>query len=449
MLTDLALHIRDTRLVDTHEHLWKEREWVEDGPADILQDLFGNYVPADFVSAGAPPEAMKRLTDASDPDLEGRFAGVQAAWEAIRFTGYGEAVRLLARHVYGIAEITGSALREAQARLPALRRPGERLRLLREGANLDHTHTDDFCWPCLPDASGPDFFLYDLSWVGFCSGDIDWEELARETGVTVWHLATLREAMEGLFAKYAPCAIAVKSQHAYRRTLAWHDRCDADAQCALDRILTAERDSAPNQAAWSQRSNDPTTPEDRLCLGDWCWARGLELAAEHNLPFKIHTGYYAGTGRMPVDWIRAGNLYDLMARFPKTRFVLMHIAYPYSDELVALVKRYPNAWADLCWAWSINPHASMEFVRRFLHAAPSNKLFAFGGDTRGPTGALAYALQARKWLTRALQAEVNEGELTEEEAIALATRLMRDNQLACFDVERTRAAIRERMESGD
>src|SRR5262249_22313178 len=134
-------------------------------------------------------------------------------------------------------------------------------------------------------------------------------------------------------------------------------------------------------------------------------------------------------------------LWELMARFPRTRWVLMHIAYPYSDELIAMVKRYPNAWADLCWAWSINPRASMEFVRRFLHAAPANKLFAFGGDTRGPTGALAYAIQARRWLTKALEAEVADGDLTERQAITLATRLMRDNQFACFDVEGTRAAI--------
>ena len=48
--------------------------------------------------------------------------------------------------------------------------------------------------------------------------------------VKLWNLATLREAMEALFAKYGPCAIAVKSQHAYRRTLAWQERTDAGAE---------------------------------------------------------------------------------------------------------------------------------------------------------------------------------------------------------------------------
>ena len=80
------------------------------GP-DILQDLFGNYVPADLNTAGASPDAMTRLMDASDPDIAGRFEGIQEAWEATQFTGYGEAVRLIAEHVYGIAELTGEALR--------------------------------------------------------------------------------------------------------------------------------------------------------------------------------------------------------------------------------------------------------------------------------------------------------------------------------------------------
>ena len=58
----------------------------EDGP-DILQDLFGNYVPADLNTAGASPEAMRRLMDGSDPDIAGRFEGIREAWDATQFTG--------------------------------------------------------------------------------------------------------------------------------------------------------------------------------------------------------------------------------------------------------------------------------------------------------------------------------------------------------------------------
>ena len=143
---------------------------------------------------------------------------------------------------------------------------------------------------------------------------------------------------------------------------------------------------------------------------------------------------------MLVDRIRAGHLCPLLVAYPETRFVLMHIAYPYSEEVVAMAKHFPNAWADLCWAWSINPAASAQFVRSFLHAAPANKLFAFGGDTQSPTIAYAYSLQMRRHLTKALQAEVDEGELTEDQAIAFAQRILCDNQANCFDVEATRRA---------
>ena len=133
---------------------------------------------------------------------------------------------------------------------------------------------------------------------------------------------------------------------------------------------------------------------------------------------------------------------EIMARYPQARFVLMHIAYPYTNELVALAKHYPNVYVDMCWAWSIDPSTACDFVRRMIHAVPANKLFVFGGDSFWPNASVAYAIQARRWLTRALQAEVDDGLLTEQQAIAFATRIMRTNQEECFDLEGTCAAIR-------
>ena len=291
MATDLASHVEETALVDTHEHLKREPDWVDSGP-DILEDLFGNYVGADLRTAGASEEAMQRLFDASDPDIAGRFRGIEAAWRATQLTGYGEAVSLIARHAYGLDELTANGLAAAQGRTAELRAPGERYRLLHDVANLDHVQTDDFCWPCTPDDSGPGFFLYDLSWFSFCCGDIDPQAIHAETGIEVTDLPSLRRAMEAIFGKHAPCAIAVKAQHAYARTLNWSERSDADAAAALDAILS--------------RPKEQVDLDTWLCLGDWCWARGVELTIEHDLPFKIHTGYYAGNDRMPVEFIPAG-----------------------------------------------------------------------------------------------------------------------------------------------
>jgi len=239
-------------------------------------------------------------------------------------------------------------------------------------------------------------------------------------------LADLRAAMAALFSRYAPFAIAVKSQHAYSRTLLWREREDADAERVLQSVLAGQ---------------DPGEAE-RDCLGDWCLARGVELAIEHDLPFKIHTGYYAGHSRMPVERIRAGQMYRLLQRYPDARFVLMHIAYPYDAELAAIAKHYRNVYVDLCWAWSIDPYSAGNFVRRFIHSVPINKLFVFGGDCPWPNSSIAYAAQSRRWLTRTLQAEIDEGLLTEAQAIQGVLRLMRENQLDCFDIQGKRDHLR-------
>ena len=429
--TDIAAFIEETPLVDTHEHLRKERTYLDERP-DILLQLFQNYVSADLRVAGASQEALDRLVDQTDPDVAARFAPVQEAWETAQHTGYGEAVRIMARELYGIEELTPETIAAAQDRNTSLVQPGERLRLLRDEANLDHIQTDAQSMDIQADLSGPDFFFYDISWVDFCSGRPNHEKIGQSTGQEVTDLTSLRRVMETIFASYASAAIAVKSQHAYNRTLRWQERSDAEAARALDIYL---------------RNGDEMDEATRLCLGDWCWARGVELCIEHDLPQKIHTGYYAGHSRMPVDFIRSGHLTPLLARYPDARFVLMHIAYPYTEELIALAKHYRNVYADLCWAWSINPYSSMEFVRRFIHAAPANKLFLFGGDTGYPGAALAYARQARTWFTRTMQAEISDGLLSENQAIDLARRYMRDNQYACFNVEDKKAFLRATAEA--
>ena len=425
MTTDLQHHIEATPLIDSHEHLLSGAEWVENGP-DVLADLFRQYIDHDLISAGAHPDAVARARDPNDPDIEARWAGIAEAWGACRFTGYGSAVRWVAEHIYEMDAINPASLQAASDINARIRQPGGRLKLLRDMANLDHVQIDNLKWACLPDPEDADFYLYDLSWWQFCTGNPELENLHQETGIDVKSLADLREAMAALFQKYGRMAVAVKMQHAYNRTLAWTPRSDAEAEAVLQKLLGGSELSA----------------EDLLCLGDWSWTRGVELAIEYDLPVKLHTGYLANNMRLfNLDQTRAMYLSPLIQRYGEARFVLMHTTWPYTGESLALAKHHPNVYADLCWAWSINPYDTEQFIRRALHSVPLNKLFLFGGDTFWATSSVAYAAQAREGFNRALQAEIDEGFLTEAEAIDIASRMMERNQRAVFDLDGTRAAI--------
>jgi len=403
-MTDLASFIATAPLADTHEHLHKEEKYLAESP-DVLQDLFDHYVSADLRVAGATPEALKRLHDTTDPDVAGRFAGIQTAWEAVQHTGYGEAVQLTAKRVYGLDALTAEAMLAAQAVAASLRKPGERLRVLRDVAGLSYVQVDDFRVECEPDPSGPDFFYYDLSVASWVCGNFPLELATPES---------VRERIAVQFSQWGPHAVAVKTQHAYNRTLLWQERTDDEIAPLLKK---AER-----------------TAEEKVVLGDWALARCAEEAARYALPVKIHTGYYSGHSYMPIERIASGLLTNLLRRYPETRFVLMHTAYPYGHEQIALAKHFPNVFLDLCWAWSIDPFATRDFVRHVIHAVPANKLLGFGGDSFWPNAAVSYAFQTRTWLTRTLQAEVTEGLLTETQALRLAARWMGENQAACFNL---------------
>jgi predicted TIM-barrel fold metal-dependent hydrolase len=246
-------------------------------------------------------------------------------------------------------------------------------------------------------------------------------------GIGITDMASLSQAINAYFDRYAPLAIALKAQHAYQRTLHWEKRSDADAGRALAAVLKDPK--GVDQAS-------------RLCLGDWCLARGVERAIAHNLPIKIHTGYYYNNNVMPMERIRPSLLCSLLIEYPAAKFVLMHAGYPYAHEIPALAKHFSNVYVDLCWAWAMDPLATMDVVRHYIHAAPTNKLFAFGGDTHTPTAAYGYLLQMRRWLGKALEAEIADGTLNERQAIVLTTSILRENQLACFDVAGRRTRLR-------
>ena len=165
------------------------------------------------------------------------------------------------------------------------------------------------------------------------------------------------------------------------------------------------------------------------------------MAQQYNLPIKIHTGYMAGNDVMDLDRTRPSRLSSLIAHFPEARFVLMHTGYPYGGEIASLAKHFRNVYADLCWAWSVDPHSTVDFVRRMLHTCPSHKLFAFGGDTFYPEATVAFAIQAREGLNKALQAEIDAGVMGEEQAIKLAAKFMQRNQYDCFDIVGKRRAL--------
>jgi predicted TIM-barrel fold metal-dependent hydrolase len=262
-----------------------------------------------------------------------------------------------------------------------------------------------------------------------------------EMGESIGSFADYERAIDGLFELHAPIADAVKQQSAYWRVQHFEDVTAADAERVFDRARLQ-----PDRVAQGEQKQ----------LQDWAFHRCIRLAIEHDLPIKIHTGYKAGVNFMDLSHVQPDRLANLFAQYPKARFDLFHIGYPYQEDVLALAKHFANVhvdlcWAwimDLCWAWIIDPQASGRFLKQFVTAVPSNKLFAFGGDYRIAEPVYGHLRIARDGIARALTELVDEDYLDCSEAVTVARRILRENAMEFFRIEEKRRRAREVIAHG-
>ncbi|MDA0577795.1 MAG: amidohydrolase family protein [Verrucomicrobia bacterium] len=293
-------------------------------------------------------------------------------------------------------------------------------------ARLHHCQLNSLEAQVFQETQYPELFCQDLSAVPLATNPRI-EQVSAITGLSIHSLEDWHGAIDWCFAAYGPRAIAIKDQRAYAR---WIDYADVTASAVAALFARLVRDGESLTAAENKAVQDH--------LFHYC----VRKAAAHNLPVKLHTGYYAGHGSMPLDRVRrnAADMSDLLRLHPQTPFVITHITYPYQDEAIALAKQYTNAYVHLCWAWIINPTASVRFVKEFLMAAPASKLLTFGGDFMPVELVPGHAAIAGQGLVQALTELVTEGWLPECDVSVLVEQLRFRNALALFDYDRASRA---------
>jgi hypothetical protein len=413
--------IEATPFVDTHEHLIEESTRLRGEVGDRLLRcndwayLFSHYVDSDLISAGMPPDDHRRFFSPDTP-IGDKYGLVAPWWERVKHTGYAQAVRHTLRGLYGERDLNAESACRVAEKYRALVRPGFYAHVLREKANIEHCQVNSL-QRIFMESEQPDLLRQDLSIVALSTG-LNRKQVETESGKSADDLEGWLAVIDWYFATYGPRAVAVKNQSAYSRR--------------LDYDRATEADAAPLFARHARGAE--LSPAEWKTLQDFLMRTCVRKATERGLPVKLHTGYYAGHGSMPLDRVRrnAGDLCPLLQDFPDTRFVLMHIGYPYQDEFIALAKHYPNVSIDMCWAWIINPAAGVRFVKEFLLAAPASKLFTFGGDYIPVEPVYGHSRIARLGLSQALSELVEEGWIVLEETPPLIERLMRGNAHETF-----------------
>jgi predicted TIM-barrel fold metal-dependent hydrolase len=407
---------------DSHEHIMPEK-----GRLALDADFFtlaGHYAIDDVSSAGLLPEDRKLIQDAKAP-LEARWKAFEPYWRYARSTGYGRALRLAVRDLYGAGEISRATLEKINGAMRAENTPGLYQRVLREKAGIRFAVVDDN-WNAGPVKPDSDIFLVARKFDRFIlpSGRPDVERLERLTDSSITTLPGLKQAMEKQFRQCLELPMAaVKSTIAYNRELLFEEVPETAAAADFDALLAGAR---PMPAGFRSYNVRPYRQ-----LEDHMFHHLIRLAEAHGLPVQIHTGLLAGNGAFVAN-TNARHLTNLFYLFPKVPFDLFHISYPYQNELAVLAKLFPNVHVDFCWAHIISPSGARRALDEFLDTVPANKIFGFGGDYRYPELSYAHARMARRNIAQVLAERTERGDTTEDEAVETARWLLHDNAARLF-----------------
>ena len=408
--------------VNTHEHIIPEAERVAQ-PVDFFT-LAGHYAINDVISAGLPADSLKLVNNPQAP-LADRWRAFEPYWKFARFSGYGQALRIAIRDIYGVEEISSATLGRINDAIRARNRPGLYEYVLKQRARIRYSVVDDY-WNAAPVRMDPAYFVLAHKFDRFVQlwDRNDVTRLEAATSASITSLDTLKQALESNFRKSLEVGmVTVKTTLAYDREIHFREVDAADAARDFERMM---RGGEALPEGFRRRQVRPFRN-----LEDHMFHHIVQLADAHRVPFQIHTGLHAGNG----NFIANSNptlLNNLFFLYPRVKFDLFHISYPYQGELSVLAKLFPNVYADFCWAHIVSPTVARNTLHEFLELVPVNKISGFGGDYRFPELSYAHLQMARRNLAEVLAAKVQSRFCTEEEAVMLGRLLLHDNPASLF-----------------
>ena len=408
-------------IIDTHEHLRPEKLNKE-----RVMSLFTHlhYALSDMWADGLNRSVADSIFNASGASLAEKWNTIAPYWNNTRNTAYNKVLTEAFRDLYGIDDVTESTYEELSRRIQEANKPGWYHTVLREKAGIELAITDTglrgagmnpelfravlrldpfmLIWP------GEGFELVKREW----AAEIDIKTLAD------WEY-TLEVAMDSMVAMGF---VGVKSGMAYARTLAIEEYTREQAEEVFDRLLAEP--GLSDRLSWREKRP----------LQDWMFGRIAKGCAKRDLAFQIHTGFFYDTGR-DVTQANPTNLTPFIIRNPDTRFVLMHSGYPYGRDLLAVAKNLPNVVAAMCWIYIISPSFAYEFLNEAIETLPADKVLGFGGDYGMPEGSYGHAKLCRRIVSKVLADKVLDGYWSEDEAIAYANKILRENPIKVFRLE--------------
>jgi hypothetical protein len=248
-----------------------------------------------------------------------------------------------------------------------------------------------------------------------------WSAESRDhNGNSAWELLARLGIKPGSFDDYLQALAALLDQLAVLHKVGLKNALAYDRSVNFDDL---NMEMARN--AWGKR--DPSPPEKKA-FGDVVVERLCQLAGKRDIPVQMHLGSALIRGSRPLE--AAG----LIERNPQTRFLLMHLAYPWCEELLGMAFTYRNVWIDLTWSWLLSPSRFGGLLEEAIDVLPDESRMMLGGDTWHAEEAYGAIAQARRLICQTLDSCVRQGRFRYRDAERLSRKILFENASKFFSI---------------
>lgn len=420
MPSPLQDFIANTSIVDVHEHHLPEVFLSRE--VNLLQLFQQSYAGW----AQARPYPLPSETREGDPML----AGVPSTtWEALtpflECSGSNSFVRNLVRavtelHGGGLAEITRANWQALDVSVREQHRSAGWCAEVLRRARIERVITDPYSDPLLnaQDAFGANYG----SVMRINSLACGWHPDAVDHNGNSGHKLLQRVGLNAAsFDEYLAALVKLVDGMAARHQLALKNALAYDRDIAFD-----EPDEKLARQAWGKPK---PSPAERKAFGDFIVDYLCRLAGERDVPVQMHLGTAIIRGSHPLH--AAG----LIERHPHTRFLLMHLAYPWSRDLLAMAFVYRNIWLDLTWSLLLSPSHFKLALHEAIEIEPDESRMMIGGDNWHVEETYGTLMLARRLIGEVLEEKIAAGYFGLADAQRLAARILRENALAFFKLK--------------
>jgi len=394
------------QIVDAHEHLPDEKVRLG-GPADVFT-LFSHYTRLDLFQAGMSEPDYRSLFDRGTP-LEVRWKRFAPFWERIRWTCFSRPALIAAEKFYGFNDINEKTYQGISAAMQEANTPGIYERVLRKACNIRACLTNAYATDVKSDLLIPVLWpplMYDVkTWEDLCHPVFDPQ--ARISSLDDYLAASERYLLKAK----AEGAVAFKM-----KSLPHGIPDRRKAQESFGQLKSGAVEALEGPAG------SGTNP-----LRDYLTDEFIKLAGLNEMVIAVHTGFLS-----TLQHHHAMDVAPLIMRHPDVRFDVYHVGYPRVREALTLAKCQPNVWTNFCGTYLLSQRFAQAALDEAIDLLPASKIIAFGADYGSPYGVpvekvYGHLTMAREAIARVLAKRIEEGRMTQAQAVDLARQWFWDN----------------------